>query len=296
MLGPWPQMGAEPDLRLIFFLQTGTLVSLVDANTRMSPEKAAHREVSPVSKLSEVEGDLRNRAYIGTSGWAYSSWKPGFYPQALPQRKFLEYYGTQLNSVEVNYTFRQLPTESMLTGWLAATGADFRFSFKAPERITHILRLRDCSGTVTAFSRALAPVVSAGRMGVVLFQLPPNFKADVPRLDSFLGDADTCGLRMAFEFRHSTWFCDEVYAVLQRHSVALCVAESEDLETPDIVTASFASYRFRKSGYSPAQLKVIENTLRQRSANGVVFAYFKHEEQPTGAISAVETRRSLQQE
>lgn len=271
-------------------------MSLVDANTRMSPEKAAHREVSPVSKLSEVEGDLRNRAYIGTSGWAYSSWKPGFYPQALPQRKFLEYYGTQLNSVEVNYTFRQLPTESMLTGWLAATGADFRFSFKAPERITHILRLRDCSGTVTAFSRALAPVVSAGRMGVVLFQLPPNFKADVPRLDSFLGDADTCGLRMAFEFRHSTWFCDEVYAVLQRHSVALCVAESEDLETPDIVTASFASYRFRKSGYSPAQLKVIENTLRQRSANGAVFAYFKHEEQPTGAISAVETRRSLQQE
>src|ERR1035438_3823884 len=115
-------------------------------------------------------------------------------------------------------------------------------------------------------------------MGVVLFQLPPNFKADVPRLDSFLFDADTCGLRMAFEFRHSTWFCDEVYAILRRHSVALCVAESEDLETPDIVTAPFTCYRFRKSGYSRAQLDVIENTLRQRSAEGEVFAYFRSEE------------------
>jgi uncharacterized protein YecE (DUF72 family) len=236
---------------------------------------------------------LRNRAFIGTSGWAYSSWKPGFYPQALPQREFLEYYATQLNSVEVNYTFRQLPTESMLTGWLAAAGAGFRFSFKAPQRITHTLRLKDCSDTVAALVRALAPVEAAGRMGVVLFQLPPNFKADASRLDSFLVAADTCGLRMAFEFRHSSWFCDEVYAVLGRHSVALCVAESDDLETPDIMTASFASYRFRKSGYSQVQLDAIENTLRQRSAEGETFAYFKHEVQPTGAIFAADILRRL---
>src|ERR1035438_4591083 len=98
-------------------------------------------------------------------------------------------------------------------------------------------------------------------MGLVLFQLPPNFKVDVPRLDSFLADADTCGLRMAFEFRHSTWFCDEMYAVLRRHGAALCVAESDDLETPDVVTAPFQCYRFRKSGYSRAQLDAIENTL-----------------------------------
>jgi uncharacterized protein DUF72 len=102
--------------------------------------------------------------FIGTSGWAYSSWKPGFYPQALPQKRFLEYYATQLNSVEVNYTFRQLPTESMLAGWLAASSAGFRFSFKAPQRITHILRLKDCSDvslspyylcSVESFSAAL---------------------------------------------------------------------------------------------------------------------------------------------
>lgn len=266
----------------------------MNANTRMSPEETANSEVSRASNPIELAGDLRNQVFIGTSGWAYSSWKPGFYPQALPQRKFLEYYATQLNSVEVNYTFRQLPTESMLTGWLAATGAGFRFSFKAPQRITHILRLRDCSDAVAALSRALAPVVAAGRMGVLLFQLPPNFKADVSRLDSFLLDADTCGLRMAFEFRHSTWFCDEVYAVLRRHSAALCVAESEDLETPDIVTAPFASYRFRNSGYSQTQLEVIENTLRQRSAGGEIFAYFKHEVQPTGAVYAVDRLRRLQ--
>ena len=266
----------------------------MDPNTRLSAEENADGEVAQGSKPLEVGEALRNRAFIGTSGWAYSSWKPGFYPQTLPQKKFLEYYATQLNSVEVNYTFRQLPTESMLRGWMAATGADFRFSFKAPQRITHILRLKDCSDTVAALARALGPVAAAGRMGLVLFQLPPNFKADVPRLTSFLMDADMSGLRMAFEFRHSTWFCDEVYAVLQRHSVALCVAESEDLETPNIVTAPFASYRFRKSEYPRAQLDAIEDTLRQRSAESEIFAYFKHEEQPTGAISAVDTLRRLQ--
>jgi uncharacterized protein YecE (DUF72 family) len=247
----------------------------VAVNNRTSPEKVA------------------DRVFMGTSGWAYSSWKPGFYPQALAQKKFLEYYATQLNSVEVNYTFRQLPTESMLTGWLGAGGGGFRFSFKAPQRITHILRLKECSETVAALSRALAPAVAAGRMGVVLFQLPPNFKADAARLDSFLVDANTRGLRMAFEFRHDTWFCDEVFAVLRHHGVALCVAESEDLETPDVVTAPFACYRFRKSGYSQGQLDDIANSLCRRSAAGEVFAYFKHEEQPTGALCAVDVLRKL---
>jgi len=266
----------------------------VAENNRISPEKAAYREFSQVPKLPDPAGILRNRAFIGTSGWAYPSWKPEFYPQALPQKKFLEYYATQLNSVEVNYTFRQLPTESMLTGWLAVSGAGFRFSFKVPQRVTHILRLKDCSGAVAALSRVLAPVMAARRMGVLLFQLPPNFKADVPRLNSFLADAITCGLRMAFEFRHSTWFCDETYAALRHHGVALCVAESDELVTPDVVTAPFTCYRFRKSGYSPEQLDAIENTLRRRSAEGEVFAYFKHEEQPTGAICAVDALRRLQ--
>jgi uncharacterized protein YecE (DUF72 family) len=238
--------------------------------------------------------EIRRDILIGTSGWAYSSWKPGFYPAALPQKRFLEYYATQLNSVEVNYTFRQLPTAAMLANWLAASNADFRFSFKAPQRLTHIFRLRNCNEEINALSRTLAPVVAAKRMGVVLFQLPPNFKADVRLLDSFLSDASQIKLRMAFEFRHATWFCDEAYEVLRRYGAALCVAESDDLETPDVVTAPFTCFRFRKSGYSRAQLDAIEIELRRRSAEGEVFAYFKHEEQPTGALHAVQILQRLQ--
>jgi uncharacterized protein YecE (DUF72 family) len=250
----------------------------------------------PARAILIFEGSRKmpNQIFIGTSGWAYPSWKPGFYPQALPQKKFLEYYATQLNSVEVNYTFRQLPTASMLAGWLGASSAGFRFSFKAPQRITHILRLRDCSEAVAALSRALAPVVAAKLMGVVLFQLPPNFKIDAQRFNSFLADASGSGMQMAFEFRHSTWFCDEVYDALRKHGVALCVAESDDLETPDVVTAPFTCYRFRKSEYSKAQLHAIEKTLRQRSSEGEVFAYFKHEEQPTGALQAVDLLQKFQ--
>jgi uncharacterized protein YecE (DUF72 family) len=138
----------------------------------------------------------------------------------------------------VNYTFRQLPS---------ASGAGFRFSFKAPQRLTHILRLRNCSGEIGEPGRALSPVSDVERMGVVLFQLPPNFRIDVPCLDSFLSETGSYSLRMAFEFRHASWFCDEVYDVLRNRGVALCVAESDELETPDIMTAPFACYRFRRA-------------------------------------------------
>jgi len=240
-----------------------------------------------------VHEGLQSRIFVGTSGWAYPSWKPGFYPQKLPQKKFLEFYATKLNSVEVNYTFRQLPTPGMVSSWLAATGANFRFSFKAPQRITHFLRLRDCLDTVVGLSRALAPIVAAGRIGVLLFQLPPNFKADVHRLAAFLDDAGAIGLRMAFEFRHSTWFCEETYDVLRRHQVALCAAESDNLETPDVLAAPFSCYRLRKRAYSSAQHEEIASALLRRSARGEVFAYFKHEDQPTGALSAVDTLQRL---
>lgn len=243
--------------------------------------------------LNNAEEVLGNCAFVGTSGWAYTSWKPAFYPPGLAQKKFLEYYAAQLNSVEVNYTFRQLPTEPILSSWLAATGTNFRFSFKAPQRITHNLRLKGCSAGMAALSRALAPVAAAGRMGVVLFQLPPKFRADPARLGIFLEESETYGFRMAFEFRDDTWFCDEVYSLLRRHRAAICVAESDDLETPDIVTAPFTCYRLRKSGYSAEQMEKIVGLLRRRSAEGEVFAYFKHEEQPTGAIRAVDTLRRL---
>src|SRR4051812_24519331 len=246
----------------------------------MSPKRAADADVSRTSKRAPSKGDAREAVFIGTSGWAYSSWKPAFYPPAVTQKKFLEYYATQLNSVEVNYTFRQLPTRRVVAEWLKASGPQFRFSFKAPQRLTHMLRLKNGSKALGALSRALAPVEAAGRMGVVLFQLPPNFKADPDRLDNFLADARMYKLRMAFEFRHPTWFSDEVYEVLRDHGAALCVAESEDLESPDVVTAGFAYYRWRKSGYSAARLASLVKTVRRRASAGEVFAYFKHEEEP----------------
>jgi uncharacterized protein YecE (DUF72 family) len=267
---------------------------LLAANIPTHPGTVARRQSEPASESPNTPTGLSNRVFLGTSGWAYSSWKPEFYPQALAQKKFLDYYSTQLNSVEVNYTFRQLPAPSTLASWLAASNAGFRFSFKAPQQLTHILRLKDCSKTLDALSRALAPMEAARRMGIVLFQLPPNFKADLSRLDSFLADATSYKLRMAFEFRNPTWFCDGVYEALRHHRVALCVAESDDLESPDVATAPFSCYRFRKSEYSVAQLNAIENTLRRRSGEGEVYAYFKHEERPTGPLCALDILRRFQ--
>src|SRR5579884_1797589 len=143
---------------------------------------------SPLAAPTRMHGTV----YLGSSGWAYPSWKPDFYPSKLPAKKFLEYYATQLNSVEVNYTFRSLPSQSQLEGWIAQTGSGFRFSFKAPQRITHFQRLKDCGPQLEAFAASIEPAAAADRLGLVLFQLPPNMKADASRLAQFL--ADTSGL------------------------------------------------------------------------------------------------------
>jgi uncharacterized protein YecE (DUF72 family) len=228
----------------------------------------------------------RGEIYVGCSGWAYTSWKPDFYPATVPAKKLLEYYATRLNSVEVNYTFRSLPTASIVKSWLDVTGAGFRFSFKAPQRITHILRLNNCQDALDRFGGALAPVADANRLGLILFQLPPNMKADVERLNTFLDEAQRLNFRLAFEFRHESWFCAETYSVLRNHSSALCVAESDELATPEELTASFSGYRLRRSGYSANELRSIRSKLQARAAAGDVFAYFKHEETPEGALRA----------
>ncbi|HEX5236129.1 MAG TPA: DUF72 domain-containing protein [Silvibacterium sp.] len=228
----------------------------------------------------------RGNIYVGCSGWAYPSWKPDFYPASVPSKKLLSYYATRLNSVEVNYTFRSLPTPAMIANWLAATGGEFRFSFKAPQRITHILRLKNCQEALSSFAIALAPVAEAKRMGLVLFQLPPNMKADTERLHDFLTEATKIRLRLAFEFRHESWFCAEVYAVLRDHCAGLCIAESDELVTPEEYTASFSCFRLRRGEYSGDDLTAIRSKLRARAADGDVFAYFKHEEAPKGALRA----------
>ena len=208
----------------------------------------------------------------------------------------LDYYATQLSSVEVNYTFRQLPKAATIDNWLAQTGSGFRFSFKAPQRITHIKRLKECTEALSAFYAALLPVVRAARMGVILFQLPPNFKADPARLAAFLAEASpqaTTSMRIAFEFRHASWFTDDTFDLLRRHQAALCVAESDELQTPDVVTAPFCCYRLRKSDYGPEDLSRIEQLLAEKAKRGEVFAYMKHEDSPKGALQAAALLKRL---
>src|SRR5579875_840645 len=195
-----------------------------------------------LSSSNSVTGNKKHapqhgQVYIGCSGWAYTTWKPDFYPANTPTKKLLNHYATRLNSVEVNYTFRSLPSANTVQTWLEATGTGFRFSFKAPQRITHILRLKSCRDALLQFADSVAPVVEADRVGLILFQLPPNAKADADRLDAFLHDAASLNLRLAFEFRHESWFTPEIYSILRNHSAALCIAESDDLATPEVHTA-----------------------------------------------------------
>jgi len=228
------------------------------------------------------------RIYAGTSGWAYPTWKPDFYPAGTPAKKFLEFYTSQLTSVEVNYTFRALPTAKTLESWLAAAPPPFRFSFKAPQRITHFKRLRDCDADLAQFLAALEPVQRAGRLGLLLFQLPPNFKADVTLLAAFLASPALASHRVAFEFRHDSWFSDEVYTTLRQYKAALCIAESDDLLTPEIHTADdFTCFRLRRSGgYSPVELDAFAKRFTALAHQRDVYVYFKHEDDPTGALNA----------
>jgi uncharacterized protein YecE (DUF72 family) len=226
-----------------------------------------------------------NKISIGTSGWAYSSWKPEFYPAKTSAAKFLNFYATQLNCVEVNYTFRARPAPKTLENWCQATPEGFSFAVKAHQRITHIKRLKDVAADVSAFCDSVRPLADAGKLGPILFQLPPFLKLDEERLRSFL-ECLPEHTRAAIEFRHESWFTDNVFDIMRQHDVALCIAESDDLEVPEVLTASFAYYRFRKSEYSEAALQQIESRLAKAAHAVDVYAFLKHEETPEGALNA----------
>ena len=233
------------------------------------------------------------KLFAGTSGWAYPTWKPDFYPQKLAQKKFLNHYAIQLNAVEVNFTFRQLVKETTLQNWLAETPEAFRFTIKAHQVITHIRRLKDTEEFVTRFLSTIEPLAAVGKLGPVLFQLPPNLKVDRELLEAFL---QTLPKRMqsAFEFRHESWFADSTYGTLRQYGAALCVAETETLSTPEVVTADFVYYRFRKPNYPPEERKeMVDRIQGHLNAGRDVFAYFKHEETPEGAIYARELLKSF---
>jgi uncharacterized protein YecE (DUF72 family) len=229
-----------------------------------------------------------SQLYAGTSGWAYPGWKPDFYPAKLAQKKFLHHYATQLNTVEVNFTFRQLVKETTLTNWIADTPQNFRFGVKAHQMLTHIKRLKGVGDFLPRFLASIEPLARAGKLGPVLFQLPPNLKFDAVLLREFLAELPRA-VQAAFEFRNVSWFVDETWNVLKERNVALCVAESETLTTPEVTTADFGYYRFRKPDYSAHERTQLLQTLRGHTSQGRdVYAYFKHEETPEGALLARE--------
>lgn len=226
------------------------------------------------------------KLYCGTSGFAYSSWKPAFYPEKLPSTKFLSYYARRLNAVEVNYTYRRIASAATFEKWLAATPDDFMFLPKAHMKITHMLKLEAAEEFTRVFLQSLDPLRAAGRLGPILFQLAPSFKIDIPRLAHFvrlLPKSD----RTAFEFRNATWFDESTYAILKEANVALCHAENENLETPHVLTADFVYLRLRRPDYSHSEMLSIEYRVQQYRSNGYpAFAIFKHEESPAGALNA----------
>jgi len=226
--------------------------------------------------------------FAGTSGFAYAGWKPRFYPSDLPAKKFLEYYSRQLNSVEINYTFRRLPAASTLENWVQATPPGFLFSVKAHQRITHILRLKNAAEFTELFLRAIEPLRAAQRLGPILFQLPPYFHCDLKVLGDYLSGLPR-DLRYAFEFRHASWLEDSVYRLLAERKVALCWAESEKFEVPEKLTADFVYFRLRKEKYAAKDRRAIAATSRKFVADGKdVFVFFKHEDTPEGALYAKE--------
>lgn len=232
--------------------------------------------------------------FVGTSGWAYPTWKPDFYPAKLSQKKFLSHYSGQLNTVEVNFTFRQLVKESTIQNWLEETPPHFRLGIKAHQVITHIKRLKGTEDFVPRFLATIEPLAAAGKLGPVLFQLPPNLKADAALLKDFLAILPRT-LPAAFEFRHDSWFNDAIWDLLKSSNAALCVAETETLNTPEVATGPFVYYRFRKPNYTPEERSSMIDRIGQHMASGRdVFAYFKHEETPEGALFAVELLRSMQ--
>ncbi|CAN5364484.1 DUF72 domain-containing protein [soil metagenome] len=217
--------------------------------------------------------------WIGTSGFQYAEWKGTFYPEDLPASKMLPWFAEHLSTTEINYTFHRIPSARTIENWKALTPEKFRFALKAPQKVTHFAKLRDCQDTLAYFCRVIAAL--GDRLGPVLFQLPPNFKKNTEVLSSFLRELPT--LRAAFEFRHESWLEEEVFALLRSHNIALCLADTEKLTAPTTVTADYGYLRLRREDYVSADLEHWAAFIRkQESVWQETFVYFKHEESGTG--------------
>jgi len=217
--------------------------------------------------------------HIGTSGYSYPAWKGSFYPEKLPAKQFLSYYATQFDSVEYNGSFRAMPSEKTIDDWATQTPATFRFVLKSPQKITHLRRLKEAGDDLQQLAACVTKLKK--RAAPVLFQLPPNFKQDLVRLELFLKQVKK-PVQAAFEFRHESWLNDDTYRLLKKHKAALVVADAEDLPaTPLVPTTSWGYLRLRREKYTDAALgKWIQRIEAMNWKN--VYVFFKHEDTGTG--------------
>jgi uncharacterized protein YecE (DUF72 family) len=214
------------------------------------------------------------RVLVGTSGYSYKEWKGPFYPDKLPAKDFLRYYAERLQTVEINNTFYRMPTAKLIEGWASEVPERFTFAVKAPQRITHMAKLVNATEPTETFVRiagALGP-----RLGPLLFQLPPFLKKDVPRLTAFLATLPK-GPRVAFEFRHASWFDEEVWAALRAHDAALCVAEGEALASPLVATTDWGYVRLRKDAYPDDLIHEWAGKIRGQPWKEA-YVYLKHDD------------------
>ena len=220
------------------------------------------------------------KPWIGTSGFQYAEWKGKFYPEVMPAAKMLAFDAEHFSTTEVNYTFRRIPSAKTIENWKQQTPVDFRFTLKAPQKVTHYARLRDCADTIRYFYDVASAL--GDKLGPVLFQLPPNFKKDVVLLADFVNCLPG-GLRAAFEFRHESWFSDDVYEALKTRSAVLCIADMEEITTPPIATADWGYLRLRREDYTDADVSRWAAFVRAQAERwGDVFIYFKHEDAGMG--------------
>jgi uncharacterized protein YecE (DUF72 family) len=220
------------------------------------------------------------RLLVGTSGYNFPEWRGSFYPPKLPSKHWLEFYAQQLGTVEINYTFYRTPNAKTVAGWDAATPETFTFVLKAPQRITHFARLRNIDEPLRLFIDVVRKLNA--KLGSVLFQLPPNLKKDIGLLGDLLTQFPT-DVRAACEFRHASWWSDDVYDLLRSTNTALCIADTEEGTTPLVSTANFGYIRLRDEGYDEAGLRDWMTKVQALgSAWTDAFIFFKHEEKGMG--------------
>lgn len=220
------------------------------------------------------------RVHVGTSGYNYPEWRGTFYPEDFPAGKMFAYYAERFTTVEINYTFYRMPTPKMTAGWHDQAPDGFLYTLKAPRRITHDKRLKDCAADVQFFCESARGL--GDHLATLLFQLPPNLKCDPARLEACLA-AIPPGICAAFEFRHDSWLTDEIYGILGARQAALCIADFGDKTTPVVPTARHGYFRLRDEGYAPADLERWASLVAARAAEwDDAFVYFKHEEEGKG--------------